>query len=198
MNFGSTYIQTVKADLFRYANSADCFAFIKSYILYPEFRYIFWMRTASYWAGKWLFGIPFHILSRFFLIRLRNKFHINIPYNTRIGPGLYIGHWGGIVVHYKARIGNNCNISLGVVIGESFRGERKGVPCLGDRVYIGPGAKLFGKIRIGNDVAIGANSVVTRDVPDHSVVVGIPGRVISRNGSSEYISNTYPKLVRDL
>jgi serine O-acetyltransferase len=75
-----------------------------------------------------------------------------------------------------------------VTIGQSNRGKRKGCPTIGNEVYIGPGAKIFGNIKIGNNVAIGANSVVTRDIPDNAVVVGIPGNVISYNGSDGYIN----------
>jgi serine O-acetyltransferase len=77
-----------------------------------------------------------------------------------------------------------------VTLGEANRGDRRGCPVLGDNVYIGPGAKIVGAVRIGNDVAIGANCVVTKDVPDHSVVVGIPGRVISQEGSAGYVNRT--------
>ena len=74
-----------------------------------------------------------------------------------------------------------------MVIGHAGRGGKQFVPIIGDRVYIGPGAKLFGKIRIGNDVAIGANAVVTKDVPDNAVVVGVPAKIISYKGSSDFI-----------
>ena len=87
-------------------------------------------------------------------------------------------------------IGRNCNLSHQVTIGISRRGERAGVPTIGDNVYIGPGAKLFGAISVGDNAAVGANCVVTRDVPEFGVVVGIPGRVISLDGSQGYINNT--------
>jgi serine O-acetyltransferase len=118
------------------------------------------------------------------------KYGIEISYRTEIGPGFYVGHFGGIVITSKARIGKNCNISQGVTIGGSNRGERKGAPTLGDGVYVGPGAKLFGNIKVGNNVAIGANCVVTKDVPDNAVIVGVPGKVISFNGARAYINNT--------
>jgi serine O-acetyltransferase len=121
------------------------------------------------------------------------KFGISIPFTTRIGPGFYIGHFGGIVVSDGAEIGRNCNISQGVTIGASNRGQRAGAPVIGDNVYIGPGAKVIGGIRIGDDVAIGANAVVTHDVPSGSVVAGVPARVVSNEGSVGYINRTdYP------
>ena len=87
-------------------------------------------------------------------------------------------------------IGKNCNISQGVTLGQANRGRNKGYPILGDNIYIGPGAKIVGAVKIGNNVAIGANCVVTRDIPDNSVVVGIPGKVISQEGAKGYVNNT--------
>jgi len=95
-----------------------------------------------------------------------------------------------IVVSDYAQIGKNCNISHGVTVGQMNRGGRKGTPTIGDNVYIGPGARVIGQIRIGNNVAIGANTVVTKDVPDNAVLVGAPGRVISLNDSTDYVMNT--------
>jgi serine O-acetyltransferase len=117
------------------------------------------------------------------------KYGINIPPYTKIGSGLYIGHFGCITVSPNVIIGKNCNVSPGIAIGQVNRGIRKGWPVIGDNVYIGPGAKIIGNVTIGNNVAIGANCVVTRDIPDNAVVVGIPGKVISYKGSEGYINN---------
>jgi serine O-acetyltransferase len=109
---------------------------------------------------------------------------VELQSGARIGPGLYVGHWGGIVVSSKARIGARCNLSQGVTLGVAKGPDgRWGAPILGERVYVGPGAKIFGPIRIGNDVAIGANAVVNRDVPDGVTVGGVPAKIISTHGS---------------
>jgi serine O-acetyltransferase len=108
---------------------------------------------------------------------------------AEIGAGLHIGHTGGIVVSQYAKIGKNCNLSHQGTIGIKNRGKHKGAPEIGDNVYIGPGAKVIGGIKVGNFVAIGANAVVTSDVPDHAVVVGMPARVISCEGSLGYVNN---------
>jgi serine O-acetyltransferase len=118
------------------------------------------------------------------------RYGILIPGDVKIGRGLHIGHPGGIVVHPAVTIGANCNLSHGVTIGMSSRGGLAGCPAVGNDVYIGPGAKVFGRISIGNGVAIGANAVVTRDVPPGAVVAGIPARVISGRGSDGYVCNT--------
>jgi serine O-acetyltransferase len=112
---------------------------------------------------------------------------ISIPYSVKIGKGLYIGHFGGIYINEDVVIGENCNLSQGVTIGVGGRGEDSGCPKIGDRVFIGPGAKLFGAITVGNDVAIGANAVVIKNLPDTCVAVGIPAQVINFNGSQDYI-----------
>ena len=82
------------------------------------------------------------------------------------------------------------NISQGVTIGQVNRGKYQGVPTIGNGVYIGPGAKVIGKISIGSNVAIGANAVVTTDVPDNACVAGVPARVISMDGADGYVNRT--------
>ncbi|TSK06246.1 MAG: hypothetical protein FPO08_13930 [Geobacter sp.] len=85
-------------------------------------------------------------------------------------------------------MGECCNLSQGVTIGQAGRGAQQFVPVIGDRVYIGPGAKIFGKVSIGSDVAIGANAVVTKDLPDNAVAVGIPAKVINLGSSRDFIN----------
>src|SRR5262245_24284971 len=90
---------------------------------------------------------------------------IELPRPTSLGPGLYIGHFGGITISRHAKIGMRCSISQNVTIGVSGQGEKGGAPVIGDDVYIGPGARLFGKITIGDNAKIGANAVIHRDIP---------------------------------
>lgn len=113
--------------------------------------------------------------------------NIHLPAKAEIGPGLYIGHFGPIFVSKHARLGECCNISQGVTIGVAGRGENRGAPTFGDRVYLGAGSKVIGKINIGNNVAIGANAVVTKDVPDNAVVAGVPAKILNYNGSSDFV-----------
>lgn len=103
---------------------------------------------------------------------------IELPRSAKIGPGLYIGHFGGIIVSPAAVIGANCNLSQSITIGVSGDGENRGVPTIGNNVYIAPGARVFGKIHIGDNVKIGANAVVYTDIPDNSIVVLSPGFAI--------------------
>ncbi|MFL5318924.1 MAG: serine O-acetyltransferase [Myxococcaceae bacterium] len=112
---------------------------------------------------------------------------IQLPPGTTVGPGLYIGHFGGIIVSSHAILGARCNLSQGVTIGASTRHGKRGAPRLGDRVYVAAGAKVFGPIAVGADVAIGANAVVNSDVPAGVTVAGIPAQVVSRRGSAGLI-----------
>jgi len=124
--------------------------------------------------------VPLTSLYLFLYHRIKAKWGIEIPRQTAVGDGLYIGHFGGIVVAPEAVIGKHCSISHDVTIGVSGQGEKKGWPIIGDNVYIAPGAKVFGKIRIGNNVEIGANAVIHSDIPDNAVVVLDPGyKIIS-------------------
>lgn len=95
-----------------------------------------------------------------------------------LGGGLYIGHPYCITVNPQSIIGENCNIHKGVTIGQENRGTRKGVPIIGNRVWIGVNATVIGKITIGSDVLIAPNSYVNFDVPPHSIVMGNPSNVI--------------------
>lgn len=96
-------------------------------------------------------------------------------YPGAFGPGLSIAHIGSIVVNGNARIGENCRIHAGVNIGTG--GGESDVPTIGNNCYIAPGAKIFGRITIGDNVAIGANAVVNRDFPQgNCTLVGVPAR----------------------
>ncbi len=100
------------------------------------------------------------------------------------GPGLSIAHRGTIVVHTEARIGANCRLHICVNIGAQLEEGPTAVPSIGDNCYIGPGAKLFGNIRIGDNVAIGANAVVNKSFPEGNVTLGgVPARILSNKSS---------------
>ena len=112
---------------------------------------------------------------------------IHIEPEIDIGPGFYIGHYGCIFLGENTKIGKFFNISQECTIGLAGRGENYGLPVIGDFVYMAPGAKAIGKIKVGNHVAIGANAVVTKDLPDNAVAVGIPAKIISYAGSGDFV-----------
>jgi serine O-acetyltransferase len=105
-------------------------------------------------------------------------FGISINVNSNIGPGLYIGHFGGIFM--RGEFGRNLSVAQCVTIGARGAGKSDGWPVIGDDVYIGAGAKVIGRIRVGNRVVIGANAVVIRDVPDDMLAVGVPAMLRPR------------------
>ena len=102
---------------------------------------------------------------------------IEIHPDATIGRALFIDHGSGVVIGQTAVIGNNVTLFQGVTLGGTGKERGKRHPTIGDNVVIGTGAKVLGNITIGNDSMIGANAVVVRDVPEHSTVVGVPGRV---------------------
>ncbi|MDX6746058.1 serine acetyltransferase [Polaribacter sp. PL03] len=112
---------------------------------------------------------------------------ISIPYSCSIGHSFYIGHFGGIIINANAIIGNNCNISQGVTIGVSGRGDKRGVPEIGNNIYIGANAVIAGEIIIGNNCAIAANSLVIESARDNSTLIGVPAKMINNLGSKGYI-----------
>ena len=115
---------------------------------------------------------------------------LEISSRNQIGGGLYLGHAYNITINPEAKIGRNCNIHKGVVIGQTNRGKSKGAPTIGNQVWIGINAAIVGKIIIGDDVLIAPNSFVNVDIPSHSVVFGNPCIVKARDWATEgYINN---------
>ncbi len=152
----------------------------------PGLQFITVFRAAQfYYQRNWVLFAMFFLWYR----RLKVKYGFDISFRAKIGQGFFLGHFGGVVVHSDAVIGDYCNLSQGVTIGISNRGEKQGTPVIGNYVFIGPGAKIFGKIFIGNYCAIGANAVLLNSIEDSAVAVGIPARVVSREGSASYIHN---------
>jgi serine O-acetyltransferase len=113
--------------------------------------------------------------------RLSFRYKIKIAINS-CGMGLYIPHIGLIRVATNARLGSNCIIGVGVIIGT--KGKFENVPEIGDNVEITSGVKIIGKVKIGNNVIIAPNSVVIKDIPDNCIVSGVPAKIIKLNSFS--------------
>lgn len=184
----------LKSDAHRVAGRARATDVVRLLVAGETYPYLFWFRVTRYCAmGPWAVH-AFLLPARLVLRRLRYRMGVNLPWRTIVGPGLLLGHAGGVVVSSDARIGADCNISQNVTIGLN-KGTRAGAPTIGDRVYVGPGVVIAGAITVGDDVAIGANSVVLDDVPPGVTVAGAPARVVSQNGSAAWINRTdYPQL----
>ncbi len=138
-------------------------------VLLPQYKFVYLKRKCEYWKEK---NKLISILWRMIYQKYKIKYLMDIPSSTQIGQGFKIEHIGGIVINSKAILGNNVTILNNVLIGMEKRGSRMGTPIIGDKVYIASGAVIVGKIKIGNNVLIAANSFVNFDVPDNSVVVG--------------------------
>ena len=146
---------------------------IQVIILYPGFHILIYYRISHF-----LYKHKRYFLAR--LISQIGKFFtgIEIHPGAKIGRRLFIDHGTGIVIGETATVGNDCTIYHGVTLGGTGKDRNKRHPDIGDNVMIGCGAKILGPIKIGNNVKIGANAVVTKDVQDNSTVVGIPGKVL--------------------
>jgi len=116
-----------------------------------------------------LFYVPFHAFGAVFT-------GIQIPRKAMIGQGFRIHHYGTVIIHGRAQIGDFCELRPGVVIGALHTGND--VPVIGNHVSVGVGAKILGTIKIGDYAKIGANAVVIQDVPAHFTAVGVPARLI--------------------
>jgi serine O-acetyltransferase len=185
----------IASDLWRHAGKLDAGTFWKHALATPGFRYALLLRIYAYTrSAPWCrYGVRH--LTVALLHRYTIRYGIDISRDARIGSGLYIGHFGGIFVNSDVVIGDNCNISQGVTIGRQNRGDRTGCPVIGHHVYIAPGAKIIGRVQIGDHAAIGANAVVVSDVAPHTTVGGIPARLISDQGSEGYVNRTdYPPV----
>lgn len=173
-----------KKDLYRYYGE-DGEPLIKKVFRPLELKYIYWFRKAN--KCKFL---PLKLFYMFMLLRMSYKTQIQIPARTTIGEGFYIGHLGSVIINPEAVLGKNVNVGAGVTIGIENRGKRKGAPKISDNCWIGTNAVVVGNIKIGSDVLIAPLAYVNFDVPDHSVVIGNPGRIIPKeNATCEYICN---------
>jgi serine O-acetyltransferase len=139
----------------------------------------FWALVV-YRFGRWRYGIkpaavrkPFSLLYKILYKWIQIVTGIELPCEVELGSNFVIDHFGGIIISGYAKFGDNCRIRNGVVVGLRNIDEPV-APKIGNNVDIGAGAKLLGPITVGNDVIVGANAVVIRDVPDNSIAVGIP------------------------
>lgn len=170
----------VKSDLMRYYGKCDKLTFCKAYMKNSTFRFQYALRLTHCSGLIKLIGLVLWKLNR-------TKKYIQLPRQTKIGYGLYIGHGGPIVVNKTAVIGNNCNLSQFTTIGTN-KGK---AAVIGDNVYIGPNVCIVEDVKIGNNVTIGAGSVVTKDIPDNATAVGNYAKVINYNNPGRYVNNRW-------
>lgn len=146
-------------------------------------------------VSHWLWNRGAKVAARTFGEITRILTGVEIHPGAVLGPGLFIDHATGVVIGETAEVGEDVTIYHGVTLGGSGRDTGKRHPTIGDRVTIGAGAKVLGAIKIGDDSRIGANAVVVKEVPSSSVVVGVPGQVISRSRPGSPDDSMMPDLV---
>lgn len=157
---------------------------LEIWLCYPGLHAILAHRAAH---RLYLWGVP--LLPR--LISQVSRFFtgIEIHPGATIGRRFFIDHGMGVVIGETAEIGDDVLLYQGVTLGGTGNERGKRHPTLGNHVVVGTGAKVLGNIRVGDHVRIGAGSVVVHPVPDHSTVVGIPGRVVRKRGDHDVLEH---------
>ncbi len=161
-------------DVFRATGGVQC---LKNFFKKQELRFLFYSRKIDE-------GCLLKPLLKYLRRRITNRTGLEIE-TKNIGPGLFLVHPFCITVNPNSKIGKNVNLHKGVTIGAENRGDRKGTPILGDCVWVGVNATIVGAVTIGNDVMIAPNTYVNFDVPDHSIVIGEPAKIIHKENATE-------------
>ncbi|NHJ03864.1 MAG: serine O-acetyltransferase [Candidatus Heimdallarchaeota archaeon] len=158
---------------------------------YPGIQAVLLYRVAHF---LWKAGLPF--VPRYISNIAHQLTGIDIHPGAKIGSDFFIDHGTGVVIGETAEIGDNVLIFQGVTLGGVSLERKKRHPTIGNNVVIGAGAKILGPITIGDNVKIGSNSVVIKDVPPNSVVVGVPGRVVGvpESEAKKVLDHTHDKL----
>lgn len=171
------------SDLYRYNCLKGFKGFMKGMMI-PGFRFTYLLRKAGKYGKYSLPGMFYKVILKYYSY----KYGFQISPETSIGGGLFIGHFGTIVINKYAIIGENCNIAHGVTIGKANRGKLKGYPTIGNKVWIGTNSVIVGNINIGSNVLISPCSFINFDIPDNSLVIG--NSIKHRDNPTEgYISN---------
>lgn len=186
--------KTIKRELNNISSKdPSCTNCLGIWLYYPGFQAVLAHRFLHF-----LYKIPPYSLTRFlarllqYLVRIITQIEIH-PAAT-IGKNFFIDHGSGVVIGETTVIGDDVTIYQGVTLGGVSTKKSKRHPSLGSHVIVGAGAKILGNITIGDYVQVGANAVVIKDVPSHSTVVGIPGRIAKMNGE---VKNNIDNLEHD-
>lgn len=176
----------IKADLYRHGGRSGIKGFFGAWFI-SGFRYTFLFRKVQQHKKYSIPGIFYRLLLR----RYSFKYGFQINPRAQIGEGFFLSeHQGPIIIGAPVKIGKNCNVAHTVTLGQTLRGPTKGHPTIDDNVWIGTGAVITGKIKIGKNVLIAPNSFVSFNVPDNSIVVGNPARIFKNdNATLGYINN---------
>ena len=181
-------ITLAQSDYYRYCGKKAGLLRMWLYTLgHPLFAFSFWLRLCSYRSRIPVLGGVIYYIAKLLKTLLGRKRGIMFSEKMPLGYGFYLSHGFGVVVNPSAVIGNNCTISQFTTIG-AVEGK---AAVVGDNVYIGPSVCLVENIRVGNNSIIGAGAVVVKDVPENTIVAGVPAKVISDSSSKKYINNPW-------
>ena len=184
-----TVQKCIESDLYRYTGDHSFRSLVRCMVTNSGFRYTYVLRKCEFYGQSKKYKIR-SIIFKLFRRRYACKYGYQILGRTKIGEGLYINHIGSIIINPDAVIGRNVNLTTGVIIGETTRGDKKGCPVIGDKVWIGANAVIVGNVKIGSNVLIGPNAYINCDIPDDSIEIGNPGKIIhSKNATDDYMNN---------
>ena len=167
--------ETIRADM-GYVGGKPVRTFFRRYFFEAGFKFVFWLRLTKFFYGK---NIILYALAALIYKHYSYKYSFDISFRAEIGKGLQIAHFGYIVIPSNTVIGENCRLRPGVVVGKKLS-EKTGGAVIGNNVEFGVGCKIICGVHIGDNVIIGANAVITKDVPDDSIVAGVPAKVIAK------------------
>ncbi len=172
-------INYIKSDLYRYNGSISFKSFIKTYLSFRLYRLMFWNRLTHYLIHNKVFFLSFIAHRKYKSIC--KSCGVELPVSVKIGYGCKINHGYGLVVNSKTVLGNNVTLMHNL----TFSNEKGKAPVVGDNVRFTPGAIIVGGVCIGNNSVVGANCVVTSDVPDNDIAVGVPNKNLGRKYQEE-------------
>ncbi len=150
---------------------------LEVFFLYPSFKAVRAYRRAHKWYLK-----KHYFIARWISQRALHKTGIEIHPGATIGKGLFIDHGSGVVIGETTEIGDNCTIYQNVTLGGTGKDTGKRHPTLGNNVMVGSGARVLGPFKVGDNSKIAANAVVLNEVPPNSTAVGVPARIVKRDG----------------
>ena len=160
----------------------------------PKHTLLIWFRLCHYFMSRKYRLL--HMGSKFFFKIYQYICGIHMDEHCQVGGGIIFEHHSNIAISVGSTLGDNVTIFQGCTIGKNFGGKHCGYPTIGNNVILFAGCKVLGKIKVGNNVIVGANSVVTHDVPDNCVVAGVPAKIISTDFRTAIQKNEYEKHFR--
>lgn len=181
--------QLLKADLYRINGRVNAGELFTQWQKNPWFVYVLWFRIAQAARHSLLARLFIYPFAVWRMNRCHYRTGIRIPLSVKAGPGLFVGHWGSVVVNPGCSFGANCSLGNDINIGGAGDAGTKGVPQFGDNVFIGPGARLSGPIIVAQEAAVMANTLVAADLPPGAIAIGVPHRISGFQTINRFVSN---------